>query len=184
MKDISYHLLDIVENSLHAGAANISVDIREDLKTGKYVLKIQDDGCGMTQDMLRQVTDPFFTTSAKKHVGLGIPLLKQNVEMTGGTFSIDSFSGKGTCITASFNCNHIDMIPEGDIAMTVRTLIAGNPDFNFIFHVQKDDTEFTLDTAEIRRNLEGISLCTHEVLEYITDFVRENMKALSVCEKK
>lgn len=182
MKDISYHILDIARNSLNAGANLIEISITEHNDTGELILQIRDNGYGMTEDMLKRITDPFFTTSSTKKVGLGLPLLKQNAELTGGCLRIESERNRGTLVTALFHQFHIDMIPEGDLAMTFRSLISSNPESDFLYRHRADEGEFILDTAEIRRELEGISLNAREVLDYITDYIRENLKALKIKE--
>jgi anti-sigma regulatory factor (Ser/Thr protein kinase) len=180
MKDISYHILDIVRNSLQAGAKRVDVELSTNSVTGRFVLKISDNGCGMSAEMLKQVTDPFFTTSVTKKVGLGLPLLKQHAELTEGSFSIESVKDKGTIVTAVFNSFHIDMIPIGDLAMTFKSLIASNPDRDFVYWHQKDSAGFVLDTTDIRSQLGEVNIASHEVLDYITDFIRDNLKALSI----
>ena len=178
MKDLSYHILDIVQNSLHAGAMNIEIDISESAVSGRLCLKVSDDGCGMTALMSQRVADPFFTTSVKKKVGLGLPLLKQNAEQTGGTFTIESAENKGTLVTATFDLRHIDMIPVGDLASTFKILIAANPEEHIIYRHTSDRYGFELDTAEIRDGIGGISLNTREVLEFIVEFINNNLKEL------
>jgi hypothetical protein len=178
MKDISCHILDIVMNSLHADAAEVKVEIVEDTLSGKFMLKIRDNGHGMDGMALDKVTDPFFTTSLKKRVGLGIPLLKQNAELTGGTFRIESAKRKGTTVEAIFDRNHIDMLPLGDLAMTFRNLIAANPGIDFHYIHRVDDRFFELNTAVLRQELENVSLNTMEVLDFITDSIRYYLKAL------
>jgi hypothetical protein len=177
MKDISYHILDIVQNSLNAGATLVMVEITENAR-GEFRLTISDNGRGMGDEMLRQVTDPFFTTSTTKKVGLGIPLLKQNAELTGGSCRVESTVNKGTVITAVFNKTNIDMIPLGDMASTFKTLIAGNPDVDFVYRHQLNENSFELNTADIREGLDGIRLDTPEVLNYISEFIHENLNAL------
>ena len=72
MKELSLNILDIAENSVRAGAKLITITIDEDDETLKVT--ISDDGCGMTEEVLRNVTDPFCTTRTTRKVGLGIPL--------------------------------------------------------------------------------------------------------------
>ncbi len=179
MKDLSYHILDIVQNSLNAGAQRVEVELREETAAGRLTLKINDNGKGMDEDMLNRITDPFFTTSVTKKVGLGLPLLKQNAELTGGYFSVESAPGKGTRVIAIFNPGHIDMIPTGDLALTFRTLIASNPERDFVFTYRRDEAGFEVDTAEIRIQLEGVSLASREVLDYISTFIRDNLKSMT-----
>jgi hypothetical protein len=179
MKDISFHILDIVQNSLHAGADKIIIEMIENTKEGTLKLIITDNGSGMDQNMLKQVTDPFFTSSTTKKVGLGLPLLKQNAEQTGGAFEVSSELNKGTVVTAVFNTRNIDMIPEGDLASTMRTLIASEPLKNFTYRQEKDGEEFELDTAAMRDELGDIDLSHREVLEFITEFIRSNANAFN-----
>lgn len=179
MKDLSFHILDVVQNSLHAGADKIMIGMIENTKQGTLKLVIKDNGSGMNQDMLSQVTDPFFTSSTTKKVGLGLPLLKQNAEQTGGTFEVSSELNKGTVVTAVFNTRNIDMIPEGDVAATMRTLVASDPRKDFIYRREKDGEEFELNTAEIRAELGDADLSHREVLDFITDFIRSNADALN-----
>ena len=62
--------------------------------------------------MLTKVTDPFITSSKLKKVGLGLPLLKQNAELTGGSLRIHSDSYKGTCY-AVFSNIHLNYLCPG-----------------------------------------------------------------------
>ena len=178
MKDISYHIMDIVQNSLNAGATTVKVDILQDSSGGRLTLRIADNGRGMSGKLLRQVTDPFFTTSVTKKVGLGLPLLKQNAELTGGTFAITSEENNGTTVSAVFNSNHIDMIPMGDIALTFKMLIAAHPDRDFVYNHQYNDQGFSMDTRVVRAELGEISLNHADVLDYLSGFIYNNLKEL------
>ncbi len=179
MKDISFHILDIVQNSLHAGADEIMIEMAENTKEGTLKLTITDNGSGMDMETVKKVTDPFFTSSTTKKVGLGLPLLKQNAEQTGGAFEMKSELNRGTVVTAVFNTRNIDMIPEGDLGATMRTLIASEPLKNFIYRQKRDDEEFELDTAFMREELGNVDLSRREVLEFITEFINSNTNELS-----
>ena len=61
MRDLSMHVLDIVQNSIKADAKLVKVDFERDGQ-GRLTLSVEDDGCGMTADFLARVTDPFTTT--------------------------------------------------------------------------------------------------------------------------
>ncbi len=82
-------------------------------------------------------------------------------------------------MTAVFNTRNIDMIPEGDLAATMRTLIASEPLKDFIYRQERDDEEFELNTAAMRAELGNIDLSRREVLEFITEFVRSNVRCLT-----
>ena len=146
MKELSLNILDITKNSVSAKATNILISLVTD-ESGWLTLKIVDDGCGMSDETVRNVTDPFYTTRTTRKVGMGIPLLKLAAEQTGGSLDIASStdeSSHGTAVTATFDTNSIDFMPVGDIASTVSILIGGSPDIDFEFV----DTQETCKLAE------------------------------------
>ena len=120
MKDLSSHMMDIVQNSIRAEASWIQIRICEDPEADLFLIEIQDNGCGMDEATLARVRDPFFTSRTVRKVGLGIPLLQQNAERTGGKVSIVSQPGQGTTLTARFGHSHLDRPPLGDVAETLR----------------------------------------------------------------
>ena len=183
MKELSLNILDIAENSVKAKASLTEILITEDEKTLK--LLIRDDGIGMEEDFLKRVTDPFCTTRTTRKVGMGIPLLKMEAEMTGGSFRIDSVSEKkdpehhGTETEALFYKDHIDFIPLGDVRSSVVTLIQGHPDTDFLFrHIMPEGT-VELDTRELRAVLgDEVPLNEYEVIKWIEDSLKEQYEDL------
>ena len=106
MPDIAMHLLDIVYNSIRALAKMITIRIHDSEKENMIEIIVEDDGCGMDEETIQHVMDPFFTTRTTRKVGLGVPLFKEGVLATGGTFDISSTVGKGTMIKACYIKNH------------------------------------------------------------------------------
>lgn len=178
MKELSLNILDITENSVKAGASLTKITIDE-TSDDKLIITINDNGCGMDAEMLKNVTDPFFTTRTTRNVGLGIPLIKLEAEQTGGSFSITSRDVKnypdlhGTELTATFYKNHIDFTPLGDIVATVTTLIQGHEDTDFEFLHKFPNGEVTLKTAELREQLGDIPLGTYEVINWVGEYLKE-----------
>lgn len=180
MKELSLNILDIAKNSVKAGATLCTVEIIEDQET--LTLKISDNGCGMKEDFLKNVTDPFCTTRTTRSVGLGIPLLKLEAEQTGGSFNIESRhesvcpDNHGTVTQATFYKNHIDMTPLGDIISSVVTLIQGSPDIDFLFIHSRPAPlpEVRLDTRELREVLgDDIPLDLPDILVWIRGNLEE-----------
>lgn len=177
MKELSLNILDIAENSVKAGAelTKITVDESED----ELILTVSDNGCGMTEEVLKSVTDPFYTTRTTRRVGMGIPLLKLEAEMTGGRLEIKSRSERefpdthGTEITAFFNKKHIDFTPLGDVASSIVTLIQGHPDTDFLFRHRSKNKTVSLDTRELRAVLEDVPLNSYEVINWIKEYLNE-----------
>ena len=169
MKELSLNILDIAENSVKAGATLTIISITETVD--RLVIVIKDDGCGMSEDVVRSVVDPFYTTRTTRKVGLGIPLFKLAAEQTGGKLDIVSDTGEnhGTTVTASFNKDHLDFTPLGDVISSITTLIQGHPDTDFLFTHRICDKEILLDTRELRSVLEDVPLSNFEVLEWIIE---------------
>ena len=85
MKDFSLHILDIAENAAKAGATLLTIRLKQ--QENRLLCTIADNGCGMSETTLQHVTDPFYTTRTTRPVGMGLPLLRQTVEQTGGRLS-------------------------------------------------------------------------------------------------
>ena len=177
MKELSLNILDIVENSVKAGATLTEISVVEDIET--ITISIIDDGCGMTDEVKEAVSNPFYTTRTTRKVGMGIPLLKLEAELTGGSVEIESShisvspDNHGTKVTAVFYKNHIDCTPLGDVVSTMTTLIQGHPDTDFKFLHKTVEREVNLDTRELRQVLEGVPLNTYEVIKWIEEFLNE-----------
>ena len=177
MKELSLNILDIAENSVKANATEISIEICETEET--LMFTVTDNGTGMTEELLQSVTNPFTTTRTTRPVGLGIPLLKMEAEQTGGSFSISSKYYKnfpschGTCTSASFNKNHIDFIPLGNIVETLVTLIQGNPEIDFLFSHKNNNKKVSLNTKELKVILEGVPINSTEVILWIKGYLSE-----------
>ena len=133
MEDLSLHILDIVENSLRAGAKTVAIRLVENKHDDILRLEIEDNGSGMDDNVLKQASNPFYSTKEGKKIGLGLALLSQAAEETGGSMAIQTNNDNGTRIIASFHSSNIDMKPIGDIAATIQVLTTAYPDVNFSF---------------------------------------------------
>lgn len=177
MKELSLNILDIAENSVKAGASLTEIKIDEDEE--RLTLTITDDGCGMTAEVLKSVTDPFYTTRTTRKVGMGIPLLKLEAEMTGGKLEITSRcdseypDSHGTDVKAVFNKKHIDFTPLGDVSESIATLIQGHPETDFLFTHNTGGKRIALDTREIKRILDGVPINSYEVINWIKEYLNE-----------
>ncbi len=183
MKELSLNILDITQNSVTAGAKNISISLVEACD-GWLTLDIIDDGCGMSEDILRTVMDPFYTTRTTRKVGMGIPLLKLACEQTGGELKIKSKDinaspdEHGTSLCATFDTKHIDMTPIGDMVSTVEVLLQGHPEIDYVYLHKSPRFSVEMDTKELRAVLGDISLGEPEILEWIRGYLSEQYEHL------
>lgn len=177
MKEISLNILDIAKNSVKANADKIEITITETKDV--FAVSIKDNGCGMTEDFLDNVTNPFTTTRTTRKVGMGIPLFKMACEQTGGSFEITSKhesmypDNHGTTTTARFIKSHIDFTPLGDVVSTLTVLIQGSPAIRWCFCHKTDNGEVSLDTAELKAVLGDVPLDNFEVINWISDYLKE-----------
>lgn len=177
MKELSLNILDIAENSVKAGASEVKISLEETDETLK--ITVSDNGCGMKENFLKSVTDPFTTTRTTRKVGLGIPLFKMEAEQTGGSLSIESRhvelypENHGTTTSALFYKNHIDFIPLGDVISSLVVLIQGSPDIRWRYTHTLPHGEVSLDTDELREVLGDVPLSAPEVLSWISEYLGE-----------
>lgn len=178
MEELSLHILDIAENSTRAGATLVRIAVTEAPEEDKLVICITDNGCGMEEDLLRRVRDPFTTTRTTRKVGLGISLFEEAAVATGGSLRLCSTPGQGTALTAEFGYAHIDRAPLGDLAETVTALIQCHAEIDFVYEHRYRERAFTLDTRTLREVLGGVPLNTPEVLRWIHDSILENLQQI------
>ncbi len=178
MDDLSLHIMDIIENSVRAGATAVGLIIEASTSENVLRIDIRDNGRGMDEEERQQCQDPFYSTKARKKTGLGISLLKQSAMEADGSFSLDSEKGKGTNVTAEFQYDHIDRRPLGDISKTLYLLIAAFPTVDILFTYKKNDLSFAIDTAEIRKELEDIPINAPDVLKTLRRHISEGIQSV------
>lgn len=176
MRELSLNILDLAQNSIAAGASIVEITVESRSLNNVLRICISDNGKGMNPESLAKVKDPFFTTRTTRRVGMGIPLFAQAAIECEGWLRMDSERGQGTLLEAEFKLDHIDRVPLGDITATLVTLIAANPEMDFIYEHIKNEKQFVLDTRELRGNLAGVGLDESEVLKWIRDYLEQNIE--------
>ncbi len=178
MRELSLNILDVAQNSITAGASLITIEVNENTVDHTLLIGIYDNGKGMSEEQVRSVIDPFFTTRTTRKVGMGIPLFKMAAEQTGGNLEIKSELGVGTEVRAYFKTDSVDFTPLGDVASTVQMLITMNTDRDFLYKHSVDGKDFIADTREIKGILGDVPLDTYEVSQWLIEFIKENTEVL------
>lgn len=178
MLELSMHILDIVENSVAAGATVVSISIVENQKRDALCIEIKDNGRGMDEAMLRKSPDPFITTKKGKRVGLGLSMLSEASRKSNGEMKINSAPGEGTEIKATFGLTHLDRQPVGDMIETMIVLIIGHSDVELVYHHDKDGNRFTWSTSRIQDHLGNGLRSSPEVIEFIRKELQEGLNEL------
>lgn len=175
MKDIAFHITDIVQNSVRARSTEVVVSLEKNEDT--LTLTIRDNGCGMDEQTLKRVVDPFYTTRTTRKVGLGLPFLIQNAEQSGGGVEIRSEVGVGTEIRARFVTSNIDCPPVGALASTLAQTITGNSTINITLNItdRRVGDEFEIRSSDIIEILDGLPLGHPKVSVLIEDMIAANL---------
>ncbi len=177
MKELSLNILDIAQNSVKAKADTISVLIDE--TENSLTIRIIDNGCGMKEEFLKNVKNPFTTTRTTRKVGLGIPLFMLAAQQTGGDLTIESKhvdeypEEHGTVVCANFDKTHLDFTPLGDVISTVTVLIQGQPGIRWIYEHSTEKGTVSLDTDMLKDVLGDVPLDTFEVIVWIGEYLKE-----------
>ena len=181
MKEIALHLLDLAENSVSAHARTVRIDVCEDFRTNQLIARVEDDGDGMTEEVVKQVVDPFYTSRTERKVGLGIPLLKESAEACLGAMKISSVPGAGTKVEANFQHSHIDRMPLGDLSSTFLTLLLAHPEVHWVFTYAFNPPykgslrKFEFDDQPVKETLDGFPLTHPDVITFIRSSLEEGI---------
>ena len=178
MRDLSLHILDLMQNSIRAQAKVVSLSVLLG-KDGILSIIIEDDGTGMSEELLSRVTSPFATTRTTRKVGLGIPMMAENCRLAGGDLTIESTVGVGTKLIATLDTASIDCLPLGDLPGTLTTLVTMNPEKpEFTLHCASPKGEMQFDTREIREALQGVPLNEPEIAAWMQESLREEIEPI------
>jgi two-component system sensor histidine kinase HydH len=102
---INQILLNLYLNGLQAmefssSKKELKVFVHRDANTGMVVIEVQDTGCGIPQENLDKVLDPYYTTKPEG-TGLGLALVYKIIDEHNGTITFFSKEGEGTTVTVS-----------------------------------------------------------------------------------
>ena len=178
MRELSLNILDVAQNSIAAGSMLTEIKVIENTAEKTLLIGIYDNGKGMTEEQVKNVQDPFFTTRTTRKVGMGIPLFKMAAEQTGGSFTLTSQVGVGTSVEAVFKTDSIDFTPLGDVAATISAIVCMYEDKDFIYTRKIDGAEFKFMSADIKKILDGVPLSEPSVMNWVEGYISEQTEEL------
>jgi signal transduction histidine kinase len=136
--DLSLYLLELLENSVRAGATHVEITMHLDRTEDVLRLIVDDDGRGLDAAP-ESVVDPFYTTKADKNTGLGLSFLQAEAQMANGELIIGpSPSLGGTRVEAYMELEHLDRVPLGEVGKTMKVTAATNPEVEFVVSLTGD----------------------------------------------
>lgn len=175
MKEIALHIMDIMQNSVAADSSEISVGVRL-LENDKWIqIIIADNGCGMDEETLKSVVDPFHTSRTTRKIGLGIPMMKEAAIMAEGDFSLESEKGKGTVMTVTFLNRSLDRQPLGDLGNLFFLMILSNGMIRLKLDVERGAKKLNFDSIAFAASLEGDDLTNMDVAFEAETYINEKV---------
>lgn len=147
MHDLSLYLLEILENSVRAGATRVDMELFMDEASDLLRISVDDDGHGLSATP-EQTLDPFYTTKPGKKTGLGLSLLRADAQAAGGDLTIGPSPALGGARVETFmGLNHVDRPPLGEMATSIVVTAATNPGIEFTVTLAGDHFTPPLDHA-------------------------------------
>lgn len=180
MRELSMHILDLLQNALEAGATQVDLSIVEDLAADRLTITVRDNGRGMDAETARQAVSPFFTTRTTRHVGLGLPLLAQAAELCAGGLTLQSAWGQGTTVTAGFRHSHLDRAPLGNITDTLLAFLLSKQEVRLRYRHQVNDKTFESDTADLQAEPGEVPLSHPQVWPWLSEYIAEGEAELAL----
>ena len=177
MEDLSLHILDIVENAIAAGASRIQVSVNENEKRDTLTIRVKDNGPGMPEAAKGRALDPFYTTK-KKRTGLGLPLLAQAADQSGGEMSFEATRGRGTNVVARFRHSHVDRPPLTKMTETLMLLILGHPEIDFRYSHKRNEKSFEFSGRKFLKDAGAESWFDPELIGAVKETLRRGLGEL------
>ena len=181
MRELSLHLLDLLQNAVEAGARMVDVRVDENPVLDRLTVVVEDDGHGMDAGTAGRALDPFFTTRTTRHVGLGLPLLAAAAKRCDGDLVLESEPGRGTRVTATFRHGHIDRAPIGDVPGTLLAFLlgAGCNGTRLRYRHRLGDAVFEFDSAAVRDEVGDVPFSYPPLRAWLHDYIAEGEAGLT-----
>jgi hypothetical protein len=178
MRELSLHILDLVENSVRAGASVVFIGVTADDGADSLRICVEDNGPGFGVPA-ETVFDPFYTTKEGKKMGLGLSLFRGAAERAGGNvWAGPSDMLGGAAIRATMRLGHVDRSPLGNLASSIAGVVCTNPEIDFRVSLNLEGREHFLGSAQLFEESGYDSLATAEKVYDWAEAVLGNCKVL------
>jgi len=173
---------EVARNACESGADTVELEINEIGSEFRFL--VRDDGKGMSPSEAESVVKPLGAGPASGEtgvsgpeaadaegsgaaetpghkVGIGIPFLINTVNEASGVWDFHTEQGRGTSFNICFNMENIETPPQGDIAVSLRTvLLFAGPREIIIKRLRRtgiNDVRYEIRKTEITKSLGGLA---------------------------
>jgi two-component system cell cycle sensor histidine kinase/response regulator CckA len=178
-------ILNLVKNAVNAMKNSKKkkltiklVRILDENKIKFCKLSIKDVGCGMTEETLEKIFDPFYTKKLSKNsTGLGLSVVEGIVEKHGGNIQVTSEINKGSCFNIFIPLTNAEEISYKELKEDKDpTKLEGNEKIMIL-----DDEEFIV--KMLKKGLEGLGYTTQSFedgYDLLEEFNKSSLKVFDV----
>jgi anti-sigma regulatory factor (Ser/Thr protein kinase) len=171
MRDLSLHILDLIENSIRAGASIVSISVAQDPAKDLLEISVEDNGRGFSVPA-EVATDPFYTTKEGKRTGLGLSLFRAAAERAGGTLEMGKSTLGGAAVKATMRLSHVDRSPMGDLAATISSVVCTRPGLDLWCRLANGGRERLVRVSDEMRRLGAGERCGLTLARIVWDRIR------------
>ena len=179
MREISLHILDLIENSARAGASTILMTLIEDYDANTLKIIVEDNGPGLSVPPETAVS-PFYTTKNGKRTGLGLSLLCSTAEQAAGRVTLRQSTLGGLAVEATMQLDHVDRIPIGDIAATVSSVVCTNPELDLLCRFAVGNEQCLVRVSDVAKELPIGKRNGLAVARRVAERIRTGIETLNV----
>jgi len=179
MDELALYLLELMENSLTAGATRLELEIEEDPQANLLTVRLRDNGRGMTPEEASRATSAFYTTRTTRRVGLGLSMIKALAEECGGSFELGSETEKGTAVVFAVPLNHLDCPPLGDMGATVAACLSRDQPVDLLYRHRRGGQEFCFSSRWLKEFLGEVPVNLAPVLAWVRGYVNAGLEKLA-----
>jgi hypothetical protein len=181
LRELSLHILDLIENAIRAGAGRIAVCVDQQPWDNLLSISVEDDGPGLPVPA-HTALDPFFTTKEGKKTGLGLSLFRFRVEQAGGEMRLERSALGGLAVRSTMRLGHVDRSPLGDLASTLASVACTNPGVELSARLRVGSREVSVSTAEVARALPAGTRGDIAVARQVRQKITEGLQALQLVQ--
>jgi len=189
LRELSLHILDLVENAIAAGATVAAVEIAVEAERDQMRITVEDNGPGLSVPVERAM-DPFYTTKKGKKTGLGLSLFRFRIEQAGGELALERSPLGGLAVRATLRLSHVDRNPLGDLASTLSSVVASNPDIELRCRLKAAEREHMILSKKVSRELvlqgkrgsTGTAINRLAVAKKFHEQIKRDLEALEIKE--
>ncbi len=124
---------NLLQNAVEAGAKTVKISTHPTEERGVLEVVIEDDGAGMSEEVMQKAWSPFYTTRGAAHHGLGLPAAMHVVSQSQGHITLVSEEGKGTTVAMFMPRVHANDEPVDAGSVKNILLIDDNDDWAKLF---------------------------------------------------